>query len=236
MMNELKSTRPPVMRLSLSLIISRYPRYFYNFFRSEMIIQCMPSPVHENFPVEFLFEFIPAKNSLPPADRSRIGFRTNEDTNGFSGQYTGSIKSPDLKVTFEDARGVSKVKLVIEVGFAESYEDLVADARLWLDGMQSVCVVILAKYYEFPPYRNPVGNLGKEDIEQLRFADVSAIDSAAFTIEREYGPVVYNGYTWVGQLSKAFIEVWKRSLETGLVEKSGTRMVSVSYIGVWFND
>ena len=71
-------------------------------------------PVNENFSLEFLIEFIPR---LPPADRSRIGFCTNEDTNEFSGQYAESIKTPDLKVTLEDARGVKKVKLVIEVGF-----------------------------------------------------------------------------------------------------------------------
>ena len=156
-----------------------------------MIIQWMPSPVHENFPVEFLLEFILARNSLPPEDRSRIRFRTNEDTNGFSGQYAGSIKTPDLKVTLEEGRGVSQVKLVIEVSFTESYEDLVADARLWLDGMSSVCLVILVMYYESPPYRNPVGILSEEDMEGLRFADVSGIDSAAFTMEGEYGPVVY---------------------------------------------
>lgn len=201
-----------------------------------MIIQCMPSPVHENLPMEFLFEFIPARNCLPATDRSRIGCSSNEDTNGFSGQYAGSVKTPDLKVTLEDARGVEKVKLVIEVGFAESYDDLVADARLWLDGMQSVCVVILAKYYESPQYRNPVRNLSEEDIEGLKFPDASAIDTAAFTMQGEYGPVVYKGYTWAGQLSEAFIEVWKRNSETGLAEKSGSRMVSVISIGVWVDD
>ncbi|MCJ1345575.1 hypothetical protein MMC31_003782 [Peltigera leucophlebia] len=55
---------------------------------------------------------------------------------------------------------------------------------------------IFAKYYESPPYRNPVGDLSEEDIERLQFPDVSAIDSAAFTMEGEYGPVVYKGYTW----------------------------------------
>lgn len=91
--------------------------------------------------------------------------------------------------------GDSQVKLVIEVGFAESYDDLVADAQLWLDGMQSVCVVILTKYYEFPPFRNPVGDLREEDIEQLQFPDTSAIKLSAFNMQGEYRPVVYNRYT-----------------------------------------
>lgn len=39
-----------------------------------------------------------------------------------------------------------------------------------------------------------------------------------------------------GQLSEAFIEVWQRNSETGLAEKSGNRLVSVSSIGVWLDD
>lgn len=34
--------------------------------------------------------------------------------------------------------------------------NLVADTQLCLEGEQSVCVVILAKYYEYPLYRNQI--------------------------------------------------------------------------------
>lgn len=52
-----------------------------------------------------------------------------------------------LKLTLEHAcKGRFKSQADHEAGFAEDY-DLVADAGLWLDVMQSVCVVILAKYY-----------------------------------------------------------------------------------------
>lgn len=62
-----------------------------------------------------------------------------------------------LKLTFEHAcKGRFKSQAGHEAGVAEDY-DLVADAGLWLDGMQSICVVILAKYYESPPYRMPFG-------------------------------------------------------------------------------
>ena len=102
--------------------------------------------------------------------------------------------------------------------------------------MQSVCMVILAKYYESPPDRDPVGNLSEEGIEQLRFADISAIVPSVFAMDGEYGPVVHNEYTLAGQLSETFIEVLKRSSETRLAEKSWNRLVSVSYIGVRLDD
>lgn len=126
-------------------------------------------PCPRKLSIEFLFEFNPAGNSLPPVDRYRISCRTNEDTNGFSGQYARSIKTPDLKLTLDNARGISKTKLAIEVSFAEDYDDLVAGAGLWLDGMQSVCVVILAKHYESPPYRIPFGTLTQRTKNDFNF-------------------------------------------------------------------
>ncbi len=155
------------------------------------------------YAVEFLFEFIPARKSLPPTDRSGIACRTNEDRKAFSEECDGWIElmkgmigmvdwlikeggealtmyvctrahgpllpefQPRHDLWFrqifagykDDLRGCKrrfKVKLVIEVGFAKNEDYLVANVRLWLDFMKSVCVVILAKYYESPSYRNPV--------------------------------------------------------------------------------
>lgn len=43
------------------------------------------SVVHENLPTEFLFEFIPARNSLPPTDQPGSAFvptKTQTDSPG----------------------------------------------------------------------------------------------------------------------------------------------------------
>lgn len=99
--------------------------------------------------------------------------------------------------------------------------------------MQSVRVVLLAKYRESDPYHNPLRNLSDEDVQRLQFAETSKIGASHFTMEGEYGPVVYKGFTWAGRLSEAFLEIWKRNSETGLAEMSGDRMVSVLLVDVW---
>jgi hypothetical protein len=52
---------------------------------------------------------------------------------------------------------------VVEAGFSENYENLVADARLWLEGMPTVNMVLLVKITESPVYISPTQDLKEED-------------------------------------------------------------------------
>ena len=70
-------------------------------------------------------------------------------------------------MTFENGNGDPEVRLVIEVGFAESYDDLMKNARLWMTGMRSVRVVVIAKYQESPKYTNPLQKLMEEQAKRL---------------------------------------------------------------------
>lgn len=205
-------------------MIFRYPRLYFDASRSAMIIQYRPSPLHQNLPMIFSEIFFPIKSTLPAAVRTRILVYANLDTNSFTGRYTGSQKRADLEVSLRDENGNRNVRLVLEVGFAESYEDLIRDAQLWLEGMRSVRVVVLAKYQESPPYKNP---LSEEDEETLQLKDASAVKSSEFTMQGEYGPITYVGFTWAGRISEAFIEIWRRHPTTGTAERCGGRMVSV---------
>lgn len=202
----------------------KFPRYFFDAVRSEMIVQLMPSPLHRNVPSMFLDTFLPIKSSLPAAIKNRIGLDINVDTNGFTGPYAGSVKISDLSVTYQNRDGDPEVRLVIEVGFAESYDDLMKDARLWLIDMRSVRVVLIAKYQESPKYTNPPQTLRKEHVERLGSDDTSAVAPSHFTMQEAYGPVVYEGFVWAGRIAEAFIEVWKRNAGTGLAEKFGDRI------------
>ena len=206
------------------LMIFRYPRYYFDASRSTMVIQCMPSPVHESLPQTFARKFLPIMTTLPAAVQSRIDVHYNLDIVRFTGRYIGSQKKADLHVSFSDEEANSNITLVFEVGFTESYEDLTRNARLWLEGMISVRVVVLAKFQESPVYKNP---LRKEDEETLRRLDnTSAVKPSNFTMLGEYGPFTYGGFTWAGRISEAFIEIWRRNPTTGVVERREDRMVS----------
>lgn len=89
-----------------------------------MTIHCMIAPLHRHVAEIFSGKLSVIKNNL----EYRIRCILNGDTNGFSGQYADSRKTPDLKVTYKNAEGGVEVRLVIEAGFAEKYDDLKEDA------------------------------------------------------------------------------------------------------------
>jgi hypothetical protein len=159
---------------------------------------------------------------LPDQLSSRINVTANQDDFGFGGSYTGSEKIADLAVEFENDAGKYEKKFVLEVGFSETYEDLVRDVTLWLEGKHEVAIAVLVKFEETPSYQCPVRD---EDFEALEFPSVPEINEVDFKLEKEYGPVVYKGLHWVGCISAAYMEVWKRNPVTGLATKNGNRIV-----------
>ncbi len=57
----------------------------------------------------------------------------------------------------------TELKFVIEAGFSENYENLVADARLWSEGMPTVNMVSLIKITESPVYIFPTQDFKEKD-------------------------------------------------------------------------
>ena len=143
--------------------------------------------------------------------------------------YSGSLKTPDLAVQFRNAAGEHEIKFVLQVGFSEQYEDLVDDAKLWLEGKEEVSLVVLVKFTEVPNYQCPARELEDEVVERLEFPDPAEIRSRDFVAEKDYGPVMYKGLQWVGQISEAFLELWNRNAATGLATKVGHRRVRLLY-------
>ena len=162
---------------------------------------------------------------LPSPVQDRMNIATNQHFRGFAGRYSGSLKTPDLAIQFENDAGVPKIKFILEVGFSETSQDLVEDARLWLEGKDEVSLVVLVKFTEIPSYQCPARNLDDEKLEQLEFSESADIRVMVFNSEREYGPITYKGLQWVGRISEAFMELWRRNQATGLATKVGRRRV-----------
>jgi hypothetical protein len=182
----------------------------------------MASPVHESVISIFFEGFVNAKALLTQNMRPDMIITHNENFNLFGGQYKGSAKTPDLVVEFRNAAGELEPKFVVEVGFSEAYEDLVDNVRLWLEGTRCVSVAVLVKFYETPRYRRP--HLDDKEVKQLS-DDTTDISNEPFVFEGEYGPVKLRGSTWVGNISEAFMEVWRRDPTTGSALQDGNRMV-----------
>jgi len=112
--------------------------------------------------------------------------------NGFEGQYSGSVKIPDLAVQITNADDVLETKMVIEIGLSEEYKALIDDATLWLEGMSSVSLCVLVSFEEEPRYQCPVDdNMDEDKFKKLGFLDLGELKPNHFHLEGNFGPVIY---------------------------------------------
>ncbi|KAI1471055.1 uncharacterized protein F4812DRAFT_467258 [Daldinia caldariorum] len=216
-----------------------YPRLSYNASTSQLIIQCMPSPLHQSISSMIGQVFMASKVSLPMHLQNQTMFRWGVDENNFEGPWSRSAKQPDLAIQVYGENGVKKTRWVLETRFSERYEDLVSDAQLWLEGGSDVAMVMLVKFTETPKYRCPIkindvdddGNKLEElgipsDRRQIAYQDVC--------LDEPFGPAHYQGLTWVGQITEAFMEIWIR--DNGKAIQYGDRedLLSMAQVHVSF--
>ncbi|RPA90842.1 hypothetical protein L873DRAFT_1795254 [Choiromyces venosus 120613-1] len=206
----------------------RFPRYSYDSLSSALTIQCMSSPIHEQVVSTVSEGFTLARSNLPTSLRRRIDIVGNQQFTDFKGAYYGSEKTPDTAVKIEDATGTLELKFVLEIGLTETYDELVQDAKTWLEGTETVSVVMLVKMQEDPGYQCPTQNLSDEEFAQLGFPRGQEINLATFALDGPYGPAVYKGFTWVGRFT-GFTEMWKRDPVSGLATR--TRRYNIFTMG-----
>ena len=88
---------------------------------------------------------------------------------------------------------------MFEVGYSKNYNDLVQDARRWLEGQETVVLVIIAKFEKMPPYKNPMQDLSETEFAQLNFPKSLTVKEGDFNLQGDYGPVTYKGHIGQGR-------------------------------------
>ena len=203
----------------------RIPRYSYNSSSSTLTFQHMSSSIHGSVISTIHEGFSVACRSLPLHIQNRMNIGRDQRYRIFGEIYTGSEKVPDLALNIKNDMGVRKVKFVAEVGFSETYEELVQNAKLWLGGSKTVSLVMLVKLQEDQCYRCPIRNLTESEFAELELPPRNEIEDQPCTISGPYGPVEYKGFKWVGKIS-GFLEFWTLDPDTRLASRIMTRMVS----------
>ena len=123
---------------------------------------------------------------------------------------------------------VKSYTAVVEIGFAETYEELIDDAKLWTEGNTDIRTVILIKVEENPRYHSPTSKLEDDEVENLGFPDPKDLDTS-IVIPKDpndsFGPLQINNLVWVNKMG-VFLEIWKRDALNGEAKQQGTRSVS----------
>lgn len=134
----------------------------------------------------------------------------------FGGKYEGSVKVPDLALELKDANGFFQPLVVLEVGMTETYEELLEDIHLWMS-CDSIQMIIILNVKETQRYRFP------ENARDRMPTEIASISKNDFHLLGAWGPVIYQGFTFVDAISEVLLEVWT---------KSGKRAEWVSFMAI----
>ncbi len=192
------------------------------------IIQWMPSS-HEILASSFIRSDTVATQDLRSEIARQINAVGNQRVGAFTGAYEGSKKEPDVLFKYKGQDHKVLYTAVVEIGFAETYEELIDDVKLWIEGNRNIRTVILIKVEENPRYRSPISKLKDDKIEQdLEFPDLKDLDTS-IVIPKDpndnFGPLQINNLIWVNKMS-VFLEIWKRDAVSEKAKQQGTRSVS----------
>lgn len=155
----------------------------------------------------------------------------NQRVGAFTGAYEGSNKEPDVLFKYKGQDHKLLYTAVVEIGFAETHEELIDDVKLWIEGNRDMRTVILIKVEENPRYYSPTSKLEDDEVKDLGFPDLKDLDTS-IVIPKDpndrFGPLQINNLVWVSKMS-VFLEIWKRDKVNGEAKQQGTRSVSCTY-------
>lgn len=190
----------------------------------------MPSGVHETLAAPFLRSQGIATQNLQPDVLDRMQVVGPQLVGAFGGAYEGSKKEPDVLFKYRQQNRYVSYSAVVEVGMSETYEELIEDVKMWIEGNHDIRTAILIKVEEDPRYLSPTSKLDDDQIVALDFPYYRDLNPSMVVLEDPhdtFGPLQLNGLIWVGKTS-VFLEVWKRDETTGGAKQHEPRMVSYS--------
>ncbi|KAK9482808.1 hypothetical protein V1527DRAFT_414612 [Lipomyces starkeyi] len=111
-------------------------------------------------------------------------------------------------VIFFKAEGGQEYKFVVEVGISQTHDSLVEKARKWIYDKRCKIVLLLAFYekerYSVPHKRISLTSLQMdEQVVQMHLYGESQANC-------QFGPLVFQGHTWLDEISEGFIEVVRK--------------------------
>ncbi|EGC45425.1 conserved hypothetical protein [Histoplasma capsulatum var. duboisii H88] len=159
------------------------------------------------------------KSKVPKYFR-RLDIQTNE-REGRRADFT--TKVPDVMLSYApDAESIKSPFVLTEVGFTESYKDLVKTMQFWLDNHEEINLAFLIKFQESPEYsaKKCFAALPEDVVADWeRYAN----DRAGFKVDASEGLLRAYGAPLVGRTT-AFLEIWERKGKSGSAGLRGERI------------
>ncbi|PGH26503.1 hypothetical protein AJ80_01817 [Polytolypa hystricis UAMH7299] len=109
----------------------------------------------------------------------------------------------------------------LQVGFAETYEELSKIMHSWFEACHSTNMVLLLKVEEHPVYKPELILNSLRDLRAQNVPPKRLVSSTSLRVQDRsdsYGPIMLQGIVWAGRMT-AFMEVWVRDENGNIVQK-----------------
>ncbi|KAK9367750.1 hypothetical protein V1509DRAFT_653596 [Lipomyces kononenkoae] len=136
-----------------------------------------------------------------------------------------SYKEPDGLIIFEDFKSKNPRRIVLEVGFSQTYASLKRACLWWMNQRQVPVVLSLfltENRHNSGSARQVFRTVEERDLHIQRYID--AFNAQMTQEHRPLGPLVYDGNIWFGSLRHAFFETY-RVTDTGVVKSEAAHLV-----------
>lgn len=131
----------------------------------------MPSSVHETLASPFIGIGAAAIMNLRPEITRRVDVVGTQTIGDFTSAYEGSTKEANVLFKYKGLDGDISYTAVVEIGFTETYEYLIEEVKMWMEGNIDVRTVILTKVKEYPRYWSPTRNMEDGEVRMLGFPE-----------------------------------------------------------------
>ena len=206
-----------------------WPSISFNSRSCTGIIKWIPSLIYGTLASPFIRSNFIAEQDLRSEVARQIYVIGNQGVGAaFTGAYNGSRKEPDVLFKYRGQDHKVLYTAVVEIGFTETYKELIDDVKLWIEGTRDIRTVILIKVEENPRYSSPTSKLEDDEVKDLGFPDYTDLNTSMVSLKdpnNSFGPLQINNLVWVGEIG-VFLEVWKRDTVSGEAKQQGTRSVS----------
>lgn len=116
--------------MTAKMICFSSPSVSFNSRTCTGIIQWMPSPIHEVLASPFIRSDTVATQELRSGIARQINAVGNQRVGAFTGAYEGSKKEPNVLFKYKGQDHKVLYIAVVEIGLAETYKELIDDAKL----------------------------------------------------------------------------------------------------------
>lgn len=206
-----------LLSLAIGIPNKSSSRYTYHSGTSTLINTCSPTPVHDAFQSFFLRAEKSFSRANALEDDEQPWELVSPEIGGFTGDAAGSRKQADMCImpTSDDESVPNDgfPLVATEVGFSESYANLLRDMTLWLVGSEGkVRAVILICINETPKYVSKP------------LLDSEGAPSPPVIPGEKFGPRLVDGHTLVGSIT-AVLEIWRYNAKSCSAEREVTMNV-----------